>query len=60
MISKIWWPHPLATSNAVLEREEILRQILVGLKHIGAMLERDLQRNKSIFNHTQIHCDETR
>ena len=30
------------------------------LKHIAAMLKRDLPRNKSIFNHTEIHFDETR
>ena len=60
MISRVYWPHPLPTSNSVLERDEILRHILVGLNHIGAMLERELRRNKSVFNHVQIYFDETR
>ena len=53
MISIIWWPHPLPTSNSVLEREEILQAHLcsVGtyLEHIVALCKRDLQRNKSIL-----------
>ena len=32
----------------------------LNIYNIVAMLEKDLRRNKGIFNHAQIHCDETR
>ena len=58
-MSRVWWPHPLPTSNSALECEESLWRTMLDLLFniFLAMLERDFQRNKNIFNHAQIESD---